>query len=31
VLHARAGDRAARNRRSVLAGELIDALPGVMP
>ena len=31
VLHARAGDRAAFGRRSILAGELIDALPGVLP
>ena len=31
VLHARAGDRAAAERRSILAGELIDALPAVLP
>lgn len=31
VLHARAGDAAGENRRAVLAGELIDALPGVLP
>ncbi|MFU8878084.1 MAG: NAD(P)H-hydrate dehydratase [Wenzhouxiangellaceae bacterium] len=31
VLHARAGDAAARGRRSILAGELIDALPRVLP
>lgn len=31
VLHARAGDAAARHRRSILAGELIDALPWVLP
>jgi NAD(P)H-hydrate epimerase len=31
VLHARAGDRAAVHRRSILAGELIDALPAVLP
>lgn len=31
VLHARAGERAAFGRRSLLAGELIDALPGVLP
>ncbi len=31
VLHALAGDRAARHRRAILAGELIDALPRVLP
>lgn len=31
VLHARAGERAAIGRRSILAGELVDALPGVLP
>jgi len=31
VLHARAGDAAAENRRAILAGELIDALPRVLP
>jgi len=31
VLHARAGDAAARGRRAILAGELIDALPRVLP
>ncbi len=31
VLHARAGDAAAVDRRSILAGELIDALPSVLP
>ncbi|MDT8448886.1 MAG: NAD(P)H-hydrate dehydratase [Wenzhouxiangellaceae bacterium] len=31
VLHARAGDTAAAGRRSILAGELIDALPRVLP
>jgi len=31
VLHARAGDRAARGRRSILAGELIDAVARVLP
>jgi len=31
VLHARAGDAAAAGRRSILAGELIDALPCVLP
>lgn len=31
VLHARAGDEAGRDRRSILAGELIDALPTVVP
>lgn len=31
VLHARAGDVAAENRRAILAGELIDALPRVLP
>jgi len=31
VLHARAGDAAAENRQAILAGELIDALPRVLP
>jgi len=31
VLHARAGDAAGENRRAILAGELIDALPRVLP
>ncbi len=31
VLHGRAGDAAAENRRAILAGELIDALPRVLP
>ena len=31
VLHARAGDVAAESRRGILAGELIDALPRVLP
>src|SRR6056297_1024823 len=31
VLHARAGDAAAEHRRAILAGELIDALPRVLP
>ena len=31
VLHARAGDVAAVDRRAILAGELIDALPRVLP
>jgi len=31
VVHARAGDGAAGNRRAILAGELIDALPRVLP
>ena len=31
VLHARAGDAAAENRRAILSGELIDALPRVLP
>jgi len=31
VLHARAGDAAAVGRRSILAGELIAALPAVLP
>ena len=30
VLHARAGERAAAGRRNILAGELIEALPGVL-
>ncbi len=31
VLHARAGDRAARQRRAILAGELVSALVRVLP
>ncbi|MEX2498112.1 MAG: NAD(P)H-hydrate dehydratase [Wenzhouxiangellaceae bacterium] len=31
VLHARAGDAAAENRRAILAGELIGALSRVLP
>lgn len=31
VLHARAGDKAAGHRRAILAGELIAALPRVLP
>ncbi len=31
VAHALAGDRAARRRRQILASELIDALPFVLP
>jgi len=31
VLHARAGDAAAVDRRAILAGELIDAIPRVLP
>jgi NAD(P)H-hydrate epimerase len=31
LLHARAGERAAGHRRSILAGELIAALPDVLP
>lgn len=31
VLHARAGDAAAVGRRVILAGELIDALPRILP
>lgn len=31
VLHARTGDAVAKGRRSILAGELIDALPDLLP
>ncbi|MDZ7789438.1 MAG: NAD(P)H-hydrate dehydratase [Xanthomonadales bacterium] len=31
LAHALAGDRAARDRRQILAGDLIDALCGVLP
>ncbi|MDT8439908.1 MAG: NAD(P)H-hydrate dehydratase [Wenzhouxiangellaceae bacterium] len=31
LLHARAGDQAARGRRTLLTGDLIDALPAVLP
>jgi len=30
VLHARAGERAGRGRRALLAGDLTDALPGLL-